>query len=323
MWPASLRVRWPWRSLGLRISKSEVSRICQGLDEQVDAFRNRPLEGRYPYLWLDAKVEKVRDSGRVVRKCLVLAYAVHRFGLPRSDRLGRRRGPSARALWRSFLRSLVERGLTGVELVVSDAHAGLRKAIAQVLGCPWQRCSVHFLREALGRARRGATADAGGAPASALRRRGRQPCAGALGRGARAATQAAAQGRGAPGRTRRTCSPSSTASPPTTGPSCPPRTRSSESIARSAAALTSSASFQTTARSSAWPPRSSSNRTTNGSSTALSQRSLPGRGPRSREKDAEREARGSPRPEQPTMPASYTTYRDLTYGVQAQMLGAV
>src|SRR4051812_31864148 len=67
-------------SLGLRISKSEVSRICQGLDEQVDAFRNRPLEGRYPYLWLDAKVEKVRDGGRVVRKALVLAYGVHESG---------------------------------------------------------------------------------------------------------------------------------------------------------------------------------------------------------------------------------------------------
>jgi putative transposase len=67
-------------SLGLRISKSEVSRICQGLDEQVDAFRNRPLEGCYPYLWLDAKVEKVRDGGRVVRKALVLAYGVHESG---------------------------------------------------------------------------------------------------------------------------------------------------------------------------------------------------------------------------------------------------
>src|SRR5262249_30438102 len=78
-------------SLGLRISKSEVSRICQGLDEQVEAFRNRPLEGRYPYLWLDAKVEKVRDGGRVVPKALVLAYAVHEFGLPGGDRPRRRR----------------------------------------------------------------------------------------------------------------------------------------------------------------------------------------------------------------------------------------
>jgi len=140
-------------SLGLRISKSEVSRICAGLDEQVDAFRNRPLEGRYPYLWLDAKVEKVRDGGRVVRKCLVLAYAVHESGY--REVIGLNVGEcETEAFWRSFLRSLVERGLTGVELVVSDAHAGLKNAIGQMLGCPWQRCTVHFLREALGHARR-------------------------------------------------------------------------------------------------------------------------------------------------------------------------
>jgi putative transposase len=140
-------------SLGLRVSKSEVSRICQGLDEQVDAFRNRPLGGRYPYLWLDAKVEKVRDSGRVVRKCLVLAYGVHESGYREVIALDVGECETE-AFWRSFLRSLVERGLTGVELVVSDAHAGLKKAIGQVLGCSWQRCSVHFLREALGHVRK-------------------------------------------------------------------------------------------------------------------------------------------------------------------------
>ena len=140
-------------SLGLRISKSEVSRICAGLDEQVDAFRNRPLEGRYPYLWLDAKVEKVRDGGRVVRKCLVLAYGVHESGY--REVIGLDVGEcETEAFWRSFLRLLVERGLVGVELVVSDAHAGLKRAIAQVLGCPWQRCTVHFLREALGHVRK-------------------------------------------------------------------------------------------------------------------------------------------------------------------------
>jgi putative transposase len=140
-------------SLGLRISKSEVSRICEGLDEQVDAFRNRPLEGRYPYLWLDAKVEKVRDGGRVVRKALVLAYGVHESGYREVIALDVGEAETE-AFWRSFLRGLVERGLRGVQLVVSDAHAGLKKAIGQVLGCPWQRCSVHFLREALGHARR-------------------------------------------------------------------------------------------------------------------------------------------------------------------------
>jgi transposase-like protein len=140
-------------SLGLRISKSEVSRVCAGLDEQVDAFRNRPLEGRYPYLWLDAKVEKVRDGGRVVRKALVLAYGVHESGY--REVIGLDVGEcETEAFWRSFLRGLVERGLGGVRLVVSDAHEGLKRAIAQVLGCPWQRCTVHFLREALGHARR-------------------------------------------------------------------------------------------------------------------------------------------------------------------------
>src|SRR3954469_19463020 len=140
-------------SLGLRISKSEVSRICQGLDEQVDAFRHRPLEGRYPYLWLDAKVEKVRDGGRVVRKALVLAYAVHESGY--REVIGLDVGEAeTEVFWRSFLHGLVERGLVGVQLVVSDAHAGLKRAIGRVLGCPWQRCSVHFLREALGHARR-------------------------------------------------------------------------------------------------------------------------------------------------------------------------
>jgi transposase-like protein len=140
-------------SLGLRISKSEVSRICAGLDEQVDAFRNRPLEGRYPYLWLDAKVEKVRDGGRVVRKVLVLAYAVHESGYREVIALDVGEAETE-AFWRSFLRGLVERGLAGVQLVISDAHAGLKKAIGQVLGCPWQRCSVHFLREALGHVRK-------------------------------------------------------------------------------------------------------------------------------------------------------------------------
>ena len=140
-------------SLGLRVSRSEVSRICQGLDEQVDAFRNRPLGGRYPYLWLDAKVEKVRDGGRVVRKCLVLAYGVHESGY--REVIGLDVGEcETEAFWRQFLRSLVKRGLAGVQLVVSDAHEGLKKASAQVLGCPWQRCSVHFLRESLGHVRK-------------------------------------------------------------------------------------------------------------------------------------------------------------------------
>jgi putative transposase len=140
-------------SLGLRISKSEVSRICQALDEHVEAFRTRPLEGRYPYLFLDAKVEKVRDGGRVVNKALVIAHGVHETG--RREILSIDVGEAeTEAFWTDFLRGLVARGLVGVQLAISDAHAGLKAAIAKVLGCAWQRCTVHFLRDCLGHARR-------------------------------------------------------------------------------------------------------------------------------------------------------------------------
>jgi putative transposase len=140
-------------TLGLRISRSEVSRVCALLDEQVEAFRQRPLEGDYPYLWLDAKVEKVRDGGRVVGKAVVIAYGVHETG--RREIVGVDVGAAeTEAFWSEFLRSLVGRGLAGVQLVVSDAHEGLKNAIAKVLGCPWQRCTVHFLRDCLGHARR-------------------------------------------------------------------------------------------------------------------------------------------------------------------------
>jgi putative transposase len=140
-------------SLGLRISRSEVSRICALLDEQVQAFRERPLEGRYPYLFVDAKVEKVRDGGRVVHKCVVIAHGVHETG--RREIIGLDVGEAeTEAFWREFLRGLVGRGLVGVQLAISDAHPGLKAALAQVLGAPWQRCTVHFLRDCLGHARK-------------------------------------------------------------------------------------------------------------------------------------------------------------------------
>src|ERR671925_430094 len=140
-------------SLGLRISKSEVSRVCGALDEHVEAFRQRPLEGRYPYLFLDAKVEKVRDGGRVVAKALVIAHGVHETG--RREILSIDVGEAeTEAFWTDFLRGLVARGLIGVQLAISDAHAGLKAAIAKVLGCAWQRCTVHFLRDCLGHARK-------------------------------------------------------------------------------------------------------------------------------------------------------------------------
>jgi putative transposase len=140
-------------SLGLRVSKSEVSRVCAALDEHVEAFRTRPLQGAYPYLFLDAKVEKVRDGGRVVGKALVIAHGVHETG--RREILSIDVGEAeTEAFWTDFLRGLVKRGLVGVQLAISDAHAGLKAAIAKILGCAWQRCTVHFLRDCLGHARK-------------------------------------------------------------------------------------------------------------------------------------------------------------------------
>ena len=132
--------------LGVRMSKDQVSRLCARLDEHVTAFRERPLDGAYPYLWLDAKHEKVRDGAHVVSKALVIAYGVHETG--RREVIGLDVGQiESEAFWREFLRSLRRRGLDGVRLCVSDSHEGLKAAIARVLGCPWQRCTVHFVRD--------------------------------------------------------------------------------------------------------------------------------------------------------------------------------
>ena len=136
--------------MGLRgLSKDQVSRMCAGLDEQVTAFRSRPLDGAYPYLWLDAKIERVRETGGVRQKALVVAYAVSEAGV--REVIGVDVGEAeTEAFWTEFLFGLKARGLAGVRLCVSDAHQGLRAAIARVLGCTWQRCTVHFLRDMLG-----------------------------------------------------------------------------------------------------------------------------------------------------------------------------
>lgn len=138
------------QALGMNgISKSQVSRICEGLDAEVEQFRSRGLEGSYPYVWLDATFLKVRRQGRVVSMAVVIAIGVRETG--EREVLGLDVGPSEDgAFWLQFLRSLVARGLTGVQLVVSDAHQGLKGAIAAVLqGSSWQRCRVHFVRNAL------------------------------------------------------------------------------------------------------------------------------------------------------------------------------
>jgi len=135
------------------MTKDRVSAMCRALDEQVEAFRQRPLEGAYPYLWLDAKHVKVRDQGRVVSKALVVAYAVHETGL--REVIGLDIGEvESGAFWVEFLRSLNKRGLDGVRLAISDQHEGLKTAIARVLGCAWQRCTVHFLRDMVMHCRR-------------------------------------------------------------------------------------------------------------------------------------------------------------------------
>jgi putative transposase len=147
------------RALGMTgISKSQVSRLCQALDGEVERFRTRPLVGPYPYVWLDATYLKVRDQGRVVSMAVVIAVAVRATG--EREVLGLDVGPSEDgAFWLQFLRSLVARGLGGVRLVVSDAHPGLKGAIAAVLqGTSWQRCRVHFVRNALGHVPKSAAA---------------------------------------------------------------------------------------------------------------------------------------------------------------------
>jgi len=139
--------------LGIQgMDKDRVSRLCQGLDEHVEQFRTRPLEGAYPYLWLDAKHVKVRDRGRVLSKALVIAYGVHDSG--RREVIGLDLGEiESEAFWTEFLRGLRARGLTGLRLVVSDHHAGLKTAIARILDAPWQRCCVHFVRNMHGHCR--------------------------------------------------------------------------------------------------------------------------------------------------------------------------
>ena len=140
------------RALGLDgISRSEVSRLCAEIDEKVKPFLGRPIEGDWPYVWLDATYVKVRRGGRIVSTAIAVAVGVNGDG--RREVLGLDICPSeAETFWDEFLRKLARRGLRGVKLVISDAHEGLKAAIAKVLGASWQRCRVHFMRNALAHA---------------------------------------------------------------------------------------------------------------------------------------------------------------------------
>jgi transposase-like protein len=140
------------RAMGMEgISRSQVSRLCAEIDDRVRDFLARPIEGDWPYLWLDATYVKVREAGRIVPVAVTIAVGVNADG--RREVLGMAVGSSeAEPFWLDFLRTLKRRGLAGVKLVVSDAHEGLKAAVTKVLRATWQRCRVHFARNALAHA---------------------------------------------------------------------------------------------------------------------------------------------------------------------------
>ena len=142
------------RAMGMEgVSKSQVSRLCAEIDDRVCDFLARPIEGDWPYLWLDATYVKVREAGRIVPVAVTIAVGVNADG--RREVLGMAIGSSeAEPFWLDFLRTLKRRGLAGVKLVVSDAHEGLKAAVTKVLRATWQRCRVHFARNALAHAGR-------------------------------------------------------------------------------------------------------------------------------------------------------------------------
>jgi len=143
------------RAMGMTagISHSQVSRLCGEIDERVKAFLERPIEGDWPYLWIDATYVKVRQAGRIVSVAVIVAVGVNGDG--RREVLGMAIGPSeAEPFWTDFLRQLTRRGLRGVKLVISDAHEGIKAAVTRVLATTWQRCRVHFMRNVLAHASR-------------------------------------------------------------------------------------------------------------------------------------------------------------------------
>jgi putative transposase len=133
------------------VSKSQVSRLCAELDERVGAFLSRQIEGDWPYLWIDATYVKTREAGRIVSVAVIVAVGVNTDG--QREVLGLKVGASeAEPFWTEFLRGLNRRGLRGVKLVISDSHEGIKAAASKVLKATWQRCRVHFMRNALAHA---------------------------------------------------------------------------------------------------------------------------------------------------------------------------
>ena len=232
------------KAMGMEgISKSQVSRLCGEIDERVNAFLDHPIEGDWPYVWLDATYVKVRRDHQIVSVAVIIAVGVNTDG--RREVLGMTVGHSeAEPFWVEFLRSLARRGLRGTKLVISDAHEGLKAAVSKILSATWQRCRVHFMRTRWPmRARPSAVSSP---PGSAPRLPKTMPRP-RVSSGARSRTRPAPGCRSCQSswKTRKpTCWPT-WGSQPSTGPSCTAPTRSNASTARSNAAVTSSASFQT------------------------------------------------------------------------------
>ena len=133
------------------VSKSQVSRLVEEIDDKVQAFLTRPIEGEWPYLWIDATYIKVRQAGRIVSVAVTIAVGANADG--RREVLGMAVGPSeAEVFWTDFLRTLARRGLRGVKLVISDAHEGIKAAVSKVMNATWQRCRVHFMRNVMAHA---------------------------------------------------------------------------------------------------------------------------------------------------------------------------
>ena len=251
------------KAMGMEgISKSQVSRLCGEIDERVGAFLTRPIEGDWPYIWLDATYIKVRRDHRIVAAAVIVAVGVNADG--RREVLGMTTGHSeAEPFWVEFLRSLARRGLRGVKLVISDAHEGLKAAISKVLSATWQRCRVHFMRNALAYAgktqRRVVSAWVGTAfaqdDAAAAHKQWRNVADQMRPRLPKLA--------GLLDEAEATSSPTWTF-PASTGPKSTQQTRSNASTARSSAAPTSLVSFPTTTPSSGSSAPYCSNRMMNG-----------------------------------------------------------
>jgi putative transposase len=253
------------KALGMSgISKSQVSRLCEEIDGRVKAFLDRPIEGDWPYLWIDATYVKVRSNGRIVPAAVIMAVGVNADG--RREVLGMDIGPSeAETFWTVFLRKLARRGLRGVKLVVSDAHEGIKAAVFKVLSATWQRCRVPFMRNALAHAGRSgrrvvsafiATAFAQDDAAKGQWRRVADQLRAKVPKLARLMDEAEADVL------------ASMTFPPLTGRSCTRPTHSSASTARSSVAPRSSGSSRTRPPSPGSSARSCSSRTTNGPSSA-------------------------------------------------------